>query len=198
MGCDIHFYVEVLTCGHEDCRSDPEMARCCLAATPKLWKRWQERRRKKADESDFWKEYYRKPASQGNRDDLRSVARGELFFHTRSYQLFGRLAGVREHPYSKCVMPTRRGLPKGCAAAIKRDFKAWGENIHDVTWFSLPEILERDWEKLLNAPDREVMDWKALEDDRDGGWPDALKLLRQLAAEVGAPEMVRIVVGFDN
>jgi hypothetical protein len=64
-------------------------------------------------------------------------------YGSRNYRLFGVLAGVRGAEDPNFTRPNR-GVPDNASAEYHR--QAEGEDWHSHTWYTLTELLERNWD----------------------------------------------------
>lgn len=60
----------------------------------------------------------------------------------RNYQLFAKIAGVREHPENPIepIVPPGRGLPKNMTKLTKLDYERWGDDAHTAGYLNRDEL----------------------------------------------------------
>ncbi|MEV6602448.1 hypothetical protein AB0M36_37205 [Actinoplanes sp. NPDC051346] len=136
------------------------------------------------------------PSSSGGRTN-------EVFEHP-DYGIFGFLADVRNYSHSP-VIAAPRGLPAGCDV-IGDDFDWWRPDLVSVSWLTLAELQAYDYEQVFW--DRRIHkdgDGAALAREGEGEHrrlrdflsPYFFERLAMLA-ELGAPEDLRLIIGFDE
>lgn len=70
----------------------------------------------------------------------------EKFYISRSYTLFGVLAGVRSDLFEPFIEP--RGIPNDVSSKIKREFKSWSGDAHTPSYIFLNELLDFKEKKI--------------------------------------------------
>lgn len=70
-------------------------------------------------------------------------------FVDRNYFLFEFLAGVRSYIGIKPIVKPR-GIPKNASKSTSESYKEWGMDAHTPSWLTLEELLEFDYEKMIN------------------------------------------------
>lgn len=65
----------------------------------------------------------------------------------RNYHRFSILADVRNHYREHRVEPlfADRGLPDDRSEQAEKEFGGWGSDIHSLTYFTLQELIDTDW-----------------------------------------------------
>ena len=126
-------------------------------------------------------------------------------FDSRSYAVFGVLAGVRN--YSEAPMIANpKGFPIDVSPEVEAAAEYWGRDAHSRSWLSVAELTAFDWDKVFW--DRRVTkqgDGAARADEGEGkhvtlrehvgDWFFCdLETLKNL----GDPDDVRVVFWFDN
>lgn len=107
-------------------------------------------------------------------------------FDSRSYRLFGWLAGVRWDPPGDPVAP-HRGVPDDASPEVLAEYEAWGPDVHSATWVGLWEITD----EALDAPDPHGDPWRR---HFPADFLAAVTLLRTL----GDRRHVRLILWFDS
>ncbi|MEV4347113.1 hypothetical protein AB0J83_21870 [Actinoplanes sp. NPDC049596] len=136
------------------------------------------------------------PASNGDRTS-------EVFEHP-DYRIFGFLADVRNYSHSP-VIAQPRGLPVDLDV-VGDDFDSWRADLFSTSWLTLAELQTYDYDQVFwdrrrrdsvfgTAPAREGEGEQLRL--RDFLTPYFFERLTILAA-FGAPDEVRIVIGFDE
>jgi hypothetical protein len=130
MGCDIHFFTErftkdSITSGPVDISEQRDIKISSILDEQELEPRWVT-----ADvwilEDDEWEIYER------------------FYDGSRSYHLFGVLAGVRTCDYDETICEPR-GIPQDASGAYKYMCNKWDGDAHSHSYFTLEELLEVDW-----------------------------------------------------
>lgn len=146
--------------------------------------------------SEFDKEYYKRQ-------------KGASPFSWRSYDMFGILAGVRRSGIIPIKLPTYE-LPEDVSFDIKNHYEAWGYDAHTVSYLTVRELYEFDYDKdyktLTNK--RKVLFEKQQEftfekmydtySDLLSGYDSLFFIHLQELTEIGNLDDVRIVFWFDN
>ncbi len=101
-------------------------------------------------------------------------------YDTRSYDLFGILADVRNGSgFGGCdlgdgfipiVEP--RGVPDDASPAFKEEVESWGGNAHSTSWITVKELLEYDWNQTTKKRGY-VLHEEAKRMSESGGCPEA-------------------------
>jgi hypothetical protein len=141
----------------------------------------------------------------------------------RNYRLFAILADVRNYDGWKPIS-SPRGLPEDVSPGIKEKSDGWDCDGHSHTFFTLKELLDFNWDKVVgkttrmvseathkkyletgglpdswckstNAPGWRELSWETTYKDCAGGC--FLGMLDYLS-KIGAPEDIRLVFWFDN
>ena len=215
MGCDIHFYVEVLDEGglwihhnwREDCYNRDEDGRI-------IYYQDEEEDGIRVWPSMDYDKYFKHPLYVG-----------------RNYDLFAILANVRNgYGFAGCdtgdgfnPISEPRGLPYDVSPEIREESDYYGIDGHSHTWFTIQELLDYDWDQVAilrgvvtveqaeeyrrsgkkpetycgwtNAPGHEQIEWE--EKYRDCVSHFYNSILSELK-KLGDPDKVRIVFWFDN
>ena len=66
----------------------------------------------------------------------------------RDYELFATLADVRNYDEVPCI-DEPRGIPEDVCENTKKDYKAWGEDAHSASHFTLRELI--DWNNSASS-----------------------------------------------
>jgi hypothetical protein len=131
-------------------------------------------------------------------------------FRDRDYSVFAFMVGVRN--YSDVTpLAQPRGLPEDMAFMTKSAYQDWKADAHSMSWLSLKEMAEFDYEAEME--DRRITvqtgpnSWDGGRTSEPGGgktqtWREFLpnqyfRDLEMLKA-AGAPESIRVVFWFDN
>lgn len=123
----------------------------------------------------------------------------------RNYMLFGVLAGVRSMEYDPIDYP--RGLPSGCPQELRDYIDSWGNDAHDISWYSLAELNKAvkdkkkypkhytwtDVDGVTQVDNLECGPHYALKEFRNG-----VRLFADLESWCNDPEDVRVVFFFDS
>lgn len=105
----------------------------------------------------------------------------QSFCSERNYTLFGVLAGVRDTEVEPLDYP--RGLPDDVSSIVKAELY---DEIHSKSWFLLKELYNYDWHIYSSGE----CEYDSLHNFRENVIP---KL-----EQIGDPDKVRIVFGFDS
>ena len=83
-------------------------------------------------------------------DDEPKYRRVYLTNESRSYGLFGLLAGVRNREIKPIASP--RGFPDDASKSITEEYNSWGSDAHSASWLTLAELMNaaRSHPDLLN------------------------------------------------
>ncbi len=144
-------------------------------------------------------------------------------YDDRNYRLFAILANVRnDDDWQPISMP--RGIPKDISQEIKTRVDDWNGDGHSHSFFTLKELLEFDWDKVVGKTTRMVHEdtykkfmetgekpdswcaWTNIENWKKLSWETTyrecageyfFKILEDMK-KLGDQENVRIVFWFDN
>lgn len=67
----------------------------------------------------------------------------------RNYILFAFLAGVRNYNDINPISEPR-GIPKDISSEMEEELESWGPDAHSISWLSLRELLDADWNQIVN------------------------------------------------
>lgn len=110
-------------------------------------------------------------------------------FIDRNYWLFGVLASVRR-PEADCIhLP--KGFPADADVRTINNYNDWDADAHNVSWLTLQELLEFDWDETDPKFNRPYREWSA---------HFINTVLAAMRAVSTAPDQkdVRLVFWFDN
>lgn len=96
---------------------------------------------------------------------------------SRWYDLFARLANVRNYGVRVESISDPRGLPGDTSETVLAEYESWGADAHSASYYTLTELLAQDWS------------------DYGGEWQGALARMRGVDANT---DNVRAVFWFDN
>lgn len=134
-------------------------------------------------------------------------------FDWRSYRIFGFFAGVRNYSDITPLAP-RRGMPENLSEELKANHHDWQWDAHSHSWFLLRELLDCDYEQIVEdrRVSREIKTTNGSYIDggctAEPGGGETMTLreflgdmyfaqLEELKA-LGNPDEIRIVFWFDN
>jgi hypothetical protein len=133
MGCDIHLFTEI---------------------------------KKSINSQDKWvnaDNWRYNPYYQEGNDDGERMLSVESIYSGRNYELFGILAGVRDHSNDSIDDP--RGLPEDVSEVTKKESDRWDGDGHSHSWLTLKELKEYQGlhpvvkrEGFISPEDAELLD----------------------------------------
>ncbi len=132
MGCDIHFYVEKW--------SDEEVTEGPIDISDK-------RDSLISNVLKLEREYRWISVDKWYRDEGYWTNYGNSFYSGRNYDLFAKLADVRNYANNIEPLDQPRGIPEDASYAYKLMVKEMGNDGHSHSYFTLDELLESgvDW-----------------------------------------------------
>ena len=113
-------------------------------------------------------------------------------FDWRSYGMFGFLADVRNYSKVPTIVPERRDCPADASPYVRERFETGC--YHSVSWISLAELLEYDYDKTFVDMREVPPETTTLRDFLGEYFFRDLSILNSL----GDPKNIRIVFGFDS
>lgn len=132
-------------------------------------------------------EYYAKHRDRWNHERNITV--------DRWYNLFGVLAGVRNY-VNAIPIAEPKGLPKDIDYITEDHFEVWIYNAHSMSWLTLRELQEYDWEQEF-LDGRDGFKKVKAKDCINLDFEYVIKKMEQLAETFGV-DGVRVVFWFDS
>lgn len=111
----------------------------------------------------------------------------------RDYELFSKIAGVREHNNKVAPISMPKGLPRDLSEITKLDADRWGEDGHSHTWLSAGEIATLS--HYMDARDVPIFMHDGMGWLFGNGWEYFNKFRDDCPPEV---EDIRLICWFDN
>jgi len=151
MGCDIHFYVEVLSPKGEWTLAPGQLAPCdhCGGTMLDPDNKYCGNCKKELSEHEpttgkCWFDFTKlnpvpQPCAYSCGDGTQL---NEIFYRGRDYELFGILSGVRGDAVEGFTQENR-GMPLDPSPVLARD--ALSPDYHSHTWYTLKELQAHDW-----------------------------------------------------